>query len=326
MSRLLHLWYRCPVFFWPLRPLSWLFAFIIWARRKSYALGLLKTYDIPVPVIVVGNLEVGGSGKTPFVIALVKALQAKGYNPGVVSKGYGREESHVKEVLSDNAVKGVGDEALLIKYQTLCPVFVGKSRVKAAKALLDAHACDVVVSDDGLQHYALQRDIVIALDCVDPTCKNHALLPSGPYREPRARFAAMDFHLKHGVGFDDIVFEMGDPYALLSGEVKPWSQWQGQFCYALAGIAKPERFYQGLLAHGVEVEALHVGDHGVIKAQNLAEVPKDAMILMTEKDALKYQASTSLFGQRLVWVVPFTGMICPEKLQAILEKLRDCAR
>ncbi len=186
------------LFYLVLVPLSWLFSGVTALRRLAYRIGLLRAYALPVPVIVVGNINMGGSGKTPVVIWLVEQLKKHGYHPGVISRGYGaNDNTQALSVDTTSSVAAVGDEPLLIARRTGCPVWIGKRRIDAGRALLREHPnCDVIISDDGLQHYQLKRDVEIAV--VDAESAGaQCLLPAGPLREPQHRLDHVDAIVAH---------------------------------------------------------------------------------------------------------------------------------
>jgi len=183
MKSLDHYWYESSFITWLLLPLSWLYCLIVVVRRKLYRLNFLKSYRARVPVIVVGNIVVGGSGKTPLLLSLCDYVQKKGFRPGVVSRGYGGNVTGVKQVQSDDSAALVGDEPLMIFQRTGLPVVVGADRVAAVNYLLKNNDCDIVLSDDGLQHYRMQRELEIAVIDSDRGFGNGFCLPAGPLRE-----------------------------------------------------------------------------------------------------------------------------------------------
>ncbi|HSH96993.1 MAG TPA: tetraacyldisaccharide 4'-kinase, partial [Methyloradius sp.] len=176
-----------------LLPISWIFFVLSSCRKFLYQIGWLKIFNLAVPVIVVGNINVGGTGKTPLVIWLAEQLKSAGYKPGIISRGYGGSAQHIQEVSANSAPLEVGDEPVLIAKRTGCPVFVNANRVEAGNALLKRYPeCDVVISDDGLQHYRLQRDVEIAIIDGAKGFGNSLLLPAGPLRERIGRLAHVD--------------------------------------------------------------------------------------------------------------------------------------
>ena len=198
---LVEAWYRGAWWLWLLRPLEFLFRSLAALRRLAYRAGLLRSYRAPLPVVVVGNITVGGTGKTPVVIALVEQLQAAGLRPGVVSRGYGAGQgSFPHRVGAGSRADECGDEPLLIHRRTGCPCVVDPDRPRALRALLESGPLDLVVCDDGLQHYALQRDLEIAVLDANSLVGNGFCLPAGPLREPVRRLQSVDFTLYRGGG------------------------------------------------------------------------------------------------------------------------------
>jgi tetraacyldisaccharide 4'-kinase len=182
-----------------LLPLEMLFRAAVGIRRMGYRKGLKPSGRLPVPVVVVGNLTVGGVGKTPLVIWLIETLRTKGFRPGVISRGYGGQTAkQPQEVTAESDAATVGDEPLMVALRTGAPVFVHPDRFEAGKALLSGHDCDVIIADDGLQHYALARDVEIVVVDGERRYGNGHLLPAGPMREPEARIAEADLVVCRG--------------------------------------------------------------------------------------------------------------------------------
>lgn len=243
----LDIWYKDPVIGLWLMPLGFLFSDIVRFRKFLYRIGVLKTQTLPVPVIVVGNITVGGTGKTPLVIYLAEFLKNSGFKPGIISRGYGGlADSWPQWVGTESLAKDVGDEALLIAKQTVCPMVVGPLRVDAARLLLEKTDCDVILSDDGLQHYALHRDIEIAVIDGVRRFGNGYCLPAGPLREPIERLNSVDLIIVNGEKQEPNEFSMrleGDiAINLLTGEQKHLVDFLTEDCHAIAGIGHPERF------------------------------------------------------------------------------------
>ena len=283
-------WYRGAWWLWLLRPVEGLFRSLAALRRWLYGSGLLSVYRAPVPVVVVGNITVGGTGKTPVVIALVESLQARGIAVGVVSRGYGAGPgagSHL--VNAHSTARDCGDEALLIQRRTGCPCAVSASRPEAVRALLAAAPVQLILSDDGLQHYALARDMEIAvLDAARGT-GNGFCLPAGPLREPLSRLQRVDRVLYRGS--DDA--ESGvryRPVALVnvaSGEQRPAAPDRpGQDVHAVAGIGQPEQFFATLATLGFRAQPHAFGDHHDYSTADFSALVGKP-IIMTEKDAVK---------------------------------------
>ncbi len=333
------LWYlkRLAPALWPLLPLAWLFRMIVAARRGLYRLHLIQPIRLPVPVVVVGNLTVGGSGKTPLVLWLVDRLQEQGWHPGVISRGYGgKSEEHALRVTAQSAVVEVGDEPLLLAKRSGVPVFVGRDRVAAGRALLSAcPECDVVISDDGLQHYRLARAAeIVVFDARG--VGNGRLLPAGPLREPLARRAEASAEVwnggvpeRHANAQVPPQFAMrltGQRFVRLGDEQRtcPAQALTGKNLHAVAGIGNPARFFAQLAALGLEFAAHAFPDHYAYQAADLAFAP-DAVLLMTEKDAVKCAG----LALPEAWVLPVDAHLddAPDGrslLDTILEKLHGC--
>lgn len=311
-------------------PLAGVFGVLAALRRGAFRAGLLKRDRMPVPVIVVGNIAVGGSGKTPVVAWLAGVLRAAGYVPGVVSRGYGAAVAGVAMVTVDSDPKACGDEPVLLAQLTDCPVAVGVDRPAAARALLRAHPeCTVIISDDGLQHYPLQRDIEIAV-VDEATLGNRWLLPAGPLREPLRRLASVDLVIAHGQLSIAMMQSLGSGTVasmrlegeLLrrvagGGERRPLADLRGQRVHAMAGIGRPERFFQQLRDAGLEVVPHAFPDHHCFRPEDLDFAPGEVKI-MTAKDAVKCRS----FASADVWQLPVVARIDARASDIILEKLR----
>lgn len=313
-----------------LTPALWLFAPLagMYAGLARLNRALAKPGRLPVPVVVVGNITVGGAGKTPLTLWLAKQLQARGWHPGVVSRGYGRSGDEVRPVLVDSKPEEVGDEPLLIARRAGVPVWVGRSRAAAGEALLAAHPeVDVVLCDDGLQHYALARDVELAVFDARGT-GNGWRLPVGPLREPFSRLRSVDAVVANGVSAEALsapvpVFEMslrpgsfyrlGDPARKCTADVL---QARGPL-HALAGIGNPGRFFATLAGLGLACEAHPFPDHHSYVQSDL-DFAEGAVLLMTEKDAVKCANLT--VGE--AWVLPVEAELSPALIDHIEEKLR----
>ena len=301
-------WLRRGALARALWPLSLVYGLLAWAHRAAYRAGLRATQRVAVPVIVVGNVLAGGSGKTPVVQAVVRHLQQRGLRAGVVSRGYGRRTGNCREVRAGDDAREVGDEPLLIARSCGVPVFVSAARVEAAQALLRAHpGTQVIVSDDGLQHHALARDIEI---CVfdDRGTGNGWLLPAGPLREPWPR--AVDFIV--GPGGFGVTRELADEAVRADGTRVPLSQLPDGVT-ALAGIAQPQNFFDMLRRAGVKPQrTLALPDHHDFSQ------PLDVWgeIACTEKDAVKVWRT-----HPQAWAVPLVVRIDPAFWTALDAKL-----
>ena len=298
-----------------LLPLAAVFALSVALRRGLYRLGLLHRVRLPVAVVVIGNITVGGSGKTPLTLWLAQRLQQHGRCPGIISRGHGGEPGLVREVHCDSDVLEVGDEPLLLKRRSGVPLFVGRDRVAAARALLGAHPeCDLILSDDGLQHYRLARDVEIAvLDARG--LMNGWPLPAGPLREPARRLRKVDAVVLNGpVNLPETAvpkFQMNLGGATFYALDCPARNCQASALAdlklaAIAGIGFPQRFFDHLVGLGLNFSAHAFPDHHRYVADDLSRIGADAL-LMTEKDAVKCTGLT----HRPVWVLPVMAQVDP---------------
>lgn len=324
-------------------PLSLLFGALSGARRALYHRGWLPRTRLPVPVIVVGNIYVGGTGKTPLTIWLVQLLRAAGYQPGVISRGYGTAQAAPRLADAGAAVEAVGDEPLLIAQRTGGPVMVGRDRPAAARALLAAFPeVNVIVADDGLQHYALARDIEIML-FDERGIGNGWLLPAGPLREPASR--ARDFTVMNaatttaalpsgmpafrmqlvGVVAERLIDRAQKlpltPQLHLADPDAAGAERQASRVVAAAGIGNPARFFAMLRATGLAFDEMPLPDHYPFTDNPFADELADA-ILITEKDAVKCNRHPVLKNDPRLWVVPVTARIDDALAEQLLEKLR----
>lgn len=304
-TRLQRSWTQRDWLAYALLDVSYLYRALVALRRWLYARGVLKSYTVPVPVVVVGNVVAGGAGKTPVVIEIVRQLQERGWQPGVVSRGYGRTDtgpdSAPLEVTASTPVQMSGDEPALIHQTTQAPVFVASQRIDAAQALLAAHPqVNVIVCDDGLQHLALQRDIEV---CVfdDRGVGNGWLLPAGPLREPWPRKAGQDVDF---VLQTSLSFAQTDPstapattftlqrrlasYAVRSdGSQVALADLAAQGLHAVAAIAQPEAFFAMLRAQGLSLtQTISLPDHYDFNSW-LCYIPLGHSLICTQKDAAK---------------------------------------
>lgn len=320
---LINSWYRPSVLNWLLRPLSWLYRVTTWLRRQAYRCGVFKTTSLPVPVIVVGNISVGGSGKTPFVIWLAQYLKNQGWQPGIISRGYGgKAEQYPCAVQHDSLALQVGDEPLLLHRRTQCPVVVAPDRVAAAKQLLTETACNIIITDDGLQHYRLQRDLEFVIIDVKRGLGNQACLPAGPLREPISRLKTVTFVIQHGEPNNtelDMQLQIHNALQLQDEtSQKPLSEFSTTPIHAVAGIGHPQRFFDQLKQQGLTVIAHAFKDHHAYTETDF-QFADSFPILMTEKDAVKCQG----FATENMWYVPAEAKLSPFLGPAIDKKLRE---
>ena len=287
---LVEAWYTGARWLWLLRPLEFLFRILAALRRGAYRLGLLPRYRPPVPLVVVGNITIGGTGKTPIVIALVEQLQGAGLRPGVVSRGYGASAGNFPHRVGEGSTAAdCGDEPLLIYRRTGCACVADPDRARAVQALLAGGEVDLVISDDGLQHYALRRDLEIAVVDSAAGLGNGFCLPAGPLREPPGRLNSVDFVLLRGSGDAEggVSYEATGLVKLSSGEQRPFAPGDlGREVYAIAGIGQPAQFFASLRAAGFEPEIRVFPDHHAYRREDLAAL-SDRPLIMTEKDAVK---------------------------------------
>jgi tetraacyldisaccharide 4'-kinase len=320
-QRLHRIWYDGePVPFW-LSALVPVYRALRWLHRFAYRIGIKRPARIGVPVIVVGNLTVGGSGKTPLAIALVEALRARGFRPGVVSRGYGGSERAASLLDEHPDPRRYGDEPSLIRRRTGAPVAVGRARARAA-ALLAKHGANVVIADDGLQNPSLARDIEICVIDGQRRFGNERLLPAGPLREPLDRLAGVDFRICNGARA-----EPGEIAMRLAGEMavavagapraRLLASFSRQRVHAVAAIGNPGRFFAGLQARGIEVIPHPFPDHHAFVASDIA-FADTLPVLMTEKDAIKCVA----FAGEDVWCVPVSADLPAAFVDALVERLR----
>ncbi|MFC5512219.1 tetraacyldisaccharide 4'-kinase [Massilia jejuensis] len=313
-------------------PVSLLFRALSSLRAGLYRAGVLKAERLPVPVIVVGNIFIGGTGKTPLTIWLAHALVQAGFRPGVISRGHGAEGAAPRAVTPDSSTVEVGDEPLLIARRTGVPVVVGRKRVEAGRALLVAHPeVDVLIADDGLQHYALARDIEVLL-FDGRGVGNGWLLPAGPLREAPGR--RRDFTVVNAPEITPPLAAAvgGAPYRMEllgagaerlsgAGERRPLSAFAGQRVLAAAGIGNPGRFFALLRGAGLDFDALPLPDHYDFRDNPFAGVDAD-VILITEKDAVKCGQLENLKDDPRLWVVPVAARIDAALAEHIVEKCR----
>ncbi|MBT3026685.1 MAG: tetraacyldisaccharide 4'-kinase [Candidatus Thiodiazotropha sp. (ex Ctena orbiculata)] len=309
-----------------LLPLSAIFCLVSAVRRLLFRIGLLRVVDLDVPVIVVGNISVGGTGKTPLVIWLAEKMQQLGFKPGIVTRGYGgNSRQWPREVAPDTQASEVGDEALLLRRRTGCPVYAGPDRSTVAQRLLADHPCDLIISDDGMQHYALGRDLEIAVIDGARRFGNGLCLPAGPLRERRGRLAETDLVLINGAGNGDqhrMRLSAAEAVALDGrGESRALDAFISGPVHAVAGIGHPERFFNMLEEAGLTLHRHPFPDHHPFSADDL-QAFEDQTVLMTEKDAVKCE----LFAHPGHWYVPTTAEVDPgfeNALVALTKRFRD---
>ena len=301
-------WYRRGAIAWLLWPVSLLFGFLVFLRRVLYFIRLLNSKHPGIPVIVIGNITVGGSGKTPLVLWTAEFLKAKGWSPAIVSRGYGAKVESPRAATIASEAAEVGDEPILLSRRSGCPVWVGADRLAVIAALRAAHPeVNVVILDDGLQHYRLRRDLEIAV--VDARgVGNGFLLPAGPLREPAWRLRSVDAVVANGLSRkeDFAMVLAGDTLHRMtdSRDRRPLQAFAGQKVHAVAGIGDPKRFFLQLGAAGIKVQPHPFPDHHAFTPRDL-EFGDGLPVLMTEKDAVKLRHA----AQPEWWVLPVTARL-----------------
>ncbi|MGR3913753.1 MAG: tetraacyldisaccharide 4'-kinase [Gammaproteobacteria bacterium] len=337
-------------------PLSLLYAGLMRARAHAYRCGLLRRHRIAVPVVVVGNLTLGGTGKTPLVIELAHACKARGMKPGVIARGYRAERaSGAREITRGMSAFAAGDEPLLIYQKCRVPVAIGRSRAQSAQLLVDKHQCDIIISDDGFQHLALRRDLDIVVIDGERRFGNKWCLPAGPLREPPAALARADFVVVNGADADagagEIAWEArieyavrigggdggdgggggddnddngggGGKHAQPGGATRALGDFAGMRAHAVAGIGNPGRFFRQLRAHGIDVVQHAFPDHHHFAAADLAFAARGDTLLLTEKDAVKCAPIIAAGAARgAYWAVPLIAPPPPELLRAVFARI-----
>ncbi|MET1080124.1 MAG: tetraacyldisaccharide 4'-kinase [Pseudomonas sp.] len=295
-ERLLGAWYGAHPALGLLAPLEWLYRGVVQRKRRRFLDGQSPTYRAPVPVLVVGNITVGGTGKTPLILWLIEHCRAQGIRVGVVSRGYGAAPaSWPWRVRAEHSAAEAGDEPLLIVQRSGVPLVIDPDRSGAVRALLEAEPVDLILCDDGLQHYRLARDLELVLIDAARGLGNGRCLPAGPLREPRERLESVDALLYNGAENDPeggYAFRLC-PTALVnlsSGERRPLDYFPpGQALHAVAGIGNPQRFFATLQAQGWQPVVHAFADHATYQPQQLQFSPA-LPLLMTEKDAVKCRA------------------------------------
>ncbi|CAI1575750.1 TPA: tetraacyldisaccharide 4'-kinase [Serratia fonticola] len=317
------IWSGSSLVYLLLLPLSWLYGLVSGLIRLSYRCGLRKSWRAPVPVVIVGNLTAGGNGKTPMVIWLVEQLQQRGYRVGVVSRGYGGKSAVYPLVLdAQTTTRQAGDEPVLIYQRTGAPVAISPKRAEAVQALLNQGELDLIITDDGLQHYALQRDFeLVVIDGVR-RFGNGWWLPAGPMRERVSRLKTVDACVANGgvaqPGEIAMKLQAQDAVNIASGERRPAIELP--HVVAMAGIGHPPRFFATLEKLGVEVEReVAFADHQEYNHGQLAALASQGQtLLMTEKDAVKCRA----FAQPDWWYLPVEAILPTEQAEQLLQGIQ----
>ncbi|EOU9528977.1 tetraacyldisaccharide 4'-kinase [Cronobacter dublinensis] len=310
-----------------LLPLSWLYGLVSGAIRLSYRLGLRKVWRAPVPVVVVGNLTAGGNGKTPVVVWLVEQLQQRGVRAGVVSRGYGGKAAHYPLVLDDATTPAqAGDEPVLIYQRTGAPVAVSANRAQAVQALLQSASPQIIITDDGLQHYALARDKEIVVVDGARRFGNGWWLPAGPMRERASRLKTVDAVITNGAEprSGEIAMQLTPGLAvnLRSGEKRPVESLSN--VVAMAGIGHPPRFFATLEKCGLTpVKTVSLADHQALREADVLALLSDGQtLIMTEKDAVKCRA----FAHDDWWYLPVEAVLSQPQADQLLKDILALVR
>ena len=316
------IWYgeRKPALW--LRGLAWIYGRIVRLRRGMYGAGLLTSARLRVPVVVVGNLTVGGAGKTPLVIALVEALRARGFNPGVISRGYAGTQENLLVVDERSSPLSVGDEAALVFQTTRAPFIVCRDRVRAGQVMLDKTAVDVIISDDGLQHYRLCRDVEVCVIDGERRFGNEYLLPAGPLREPLSRLHGIALRVCNGgeARTDEVPMQLVGEEAVSVADPqqrRPVRDLAGQRVHAVAGIGNPERFFAQLRAAGLDVIPRAFDDHFPYAEKDL-DFGDELPVLMTAKDAVK----CTTFAHANWWSLPVRARLPESFFDTVAARVR----
>lgn len=307
-------------------PLSGLFAGVVALRRQLFEKDILKAIRLPVPVVVVGNITAGGTGKTPLIVWLAHRLARAGRRPGIITRGYGGSSRAITEVRPDSDPSSLGDEAVLLARRSGCPVWRGADRVAAGRALLVAHPdCDCLLSDDGLQHYRLARDVEIAVIDGSRGFGNALPLPAGPLREPVDRLQTVDAIVVHGRAAAGL--PGGHSMRLVGSRIahmverhrtQDLDRWSGRRVHAVAGIGHPPRFFDALRERGLEPIEHAFADHHAYAAADL-DFGDDLPVIMTEKDAVKCFP----FAKADWWYLPVEADVSESLWNAVAPRIEN---
>jgi len=317
------IWYGNHWSKWLLAPLSVTFSAITYCRRKLFEHGIKASVKPAVPTIVVGNITVGGTGKTPLVVYLCEQLTAAGYKPGVISRGYGSKAPQYPYIVNnDSPVEHSGDEPFMLQQRTQCPLVISPVRTDAAEHLLAHFDVDVIITDDGLQHYAMQRDIELIVIDGKRRLGNGHLLPMGPLREGAWRLQTADFVICNGgnglAGEANMLLVAAPLRKVSNNEVGAPSN--AVASVAIAGIGNPQRFYTTLEKHDYVIEEhLSFPDHHAFTATDITQFAAGRTVIMTEKDAVKCQS----FAQDNWYYLPVNASLDSDFLPQLLLKLKE---
>ena len=315
-----------------LTPLSWLYRAWVTVRLSWYHRGWLKSVRLPLPVIVVGNISVGGTGKTPLVLWLAARLREAGYRPGIVSRGYKGKAKKPMVVRADSDAAVCGDEPVMLARDSGCPVWIGKDRAKAAQALIEANpVCNVIISDDGLQHYRLARDVEIAVVDGARGNGNGKMLPAGPLREPVVRLQTVDAIVVRGSLSESLMSTLRNAFTMTLEPVKlrnlhevnrtlAFKSLKDKRVHAVAGIGNPQQFFDSLTRLGITHVPHAFPDHHAFKAADITFDDGDTVV-MTEKDAVKCER----FATNDHWALQTEARIHKSLLQRVVERMKAVA-
>jgi tetraacyldisaccharide 4'-kinase len=311
-----------------LSPFSYVFIFIASIRKQLYKGNIIKSNAFNVPIIIVGNITVGGSGKTPLVIALANFFKSSGFNVGIVSRGYGAAFDGAKLLDDNSKAPEVGDEPLLIFQKAQVPVAVSKNRPLAVEKLIKEKKCNLIISDDGLQHYALQRDIEIAVIDGSRQLGNGFCLPAGPLREPASRLNSVDYIIENNstkpasTKYIQMRILPDCFINLATNEKAALESFKGKTVHAYTGLGNPSKFFALLKSLGIEVKEHAFPDHYLFKEKDFL-LDNQVIIMMTEKDAVKCK----LFANEQFWCLPISaeidGNFCSNLLQKVNVKFKE---
>jgi len=298
------LWYGKHPLSIVLAPFAWCYQFIMTLRHLAYQSGVLPMQRLNIPVIVVGNIVVGGTGKTSLVIWLAENLKAKGYKPGIISRGYkSKVKQWPQQVRKDSNPELVGDEPVLLARRTDCPIAIAPNRHAAAEALIEHEQVDIIICDDGLQHYALARDIEIAVIDGVRRYGNGRCLPAGPLREPISRLKSIDMVVCNSGavrGEFEMVYVPQQPCSVADENKKcDIEQFRNKPLHAIAGIGNPAKFFSYLRGRGIHTVEHEFPDHYQFKAEDIC-FDDNFPVVMTEKDAVKCTG----FASEEHWFLP----------------------
>jgi len=314
-------YYKKSNWIYLLIPLSIFFYFISTIKKYLYKNGFLKTIKINVPVLIIGNITLGGTGKTPLALNLVSKLLKEGLSPAIITSGYGGSEKNITEVFESTNVRAVGDEALLIKAKSKIPVFIGKDRVNAAKTLLKKYPkTTIIISDDGLQHYRLERDFEIIVVDSQRQFGNGFIFPAGPLRERRSRLKEVDAVVYKGTSNNSNFYQMKYTTKhfknLITSKKTIFKGIQNKKIVAITAIGNPESFFSTLEKYNLEFKKVIFNDHYLFNKNDFIKYA-DYNVVMTEKDAIKCKK----FGTKNFWVLPLETNIDARLIRKIIKKV-----